>query len=183
MPVWRQQICCSSDLSKIWRVKQKLDQCPNFFIFIISPIFMMFFPNEISCRMGLTILDFKMKGGLKVPHIFVVAFTASDMWEFQKTKFNGLKINIGPQVNWIQIVFLKIWTWININCMNEQVSNTGSSGPLVVFLMNINNNSLSLIKFVVLKQKPDFSNRVLFWIVQWPSYISHQNKNLSWPYE
>ena len=68
---------------------------------------------------------------------------------------------------------------MNINCMNEQVSNTGSSGPLVVFLMNINNNSLSLIKFVVLKQKPDFSNRVLFWIVQWPSYISHQNKNLS----
>ena len=40
---------------------------------------MMFFPNEISCRMGLTILDFKMKGVLKVPRIFVVAFTASDM--------------------------------------------------------------------------------------------------------
>ena len=53
---------------------------------------------------------------------------------------------------------------MNINCMNEQVSNTGSSGPLVFFLMNINNNLLSLIKFVVLKQKPDFSNRVLFWI-------------------
>ena len=51
---------------------------------------------------------------------FAFAHTIPEIWEDQKSYFNGLKINIEPYLKWIKNKILKsrlMWT-----CMNDQVS-------------------------------------------------------------